>query len=107
MERKPTPQRETEWLISTNPPCSNEQFLAHRLLRNPVSSQRKIRCRIECAIFVLAFQKAWVTGGSDHGSVVGGKRAAGEENFQAITLGPGFKNGAQLAIRGDAAGNEN
>src|ERR1700722_8200286 len=84
-----------------------EESLARRLIHNSVSGQGKIRYGIECAIFVLSFQKARVTSGGDHRGVVGGKRAAREKDFQAIALCLGFENGAQLAIRGDAAGNAN
>src|ERR1700723_306888 len=111
-EKKLTPPRKTEWRIFTNLPCSNRriphtQAVSKFGIKLTVSSQRKVRYGIESAIFQLSFQKARVTGGGNHGRIVGGKRSAREENFQAIAFCLCFENCAQLAIRGDTAGNKN
>ena len=45
-------------------------------------------------------------GRCDHGGVVGGKGAAGEIDIDAAAAGLGFEAGAEFAIGGDAAGNE-
>src|SRR6185437_430558 len=55
----------------------------------------------------FAGEEAGIGSGGNHSGVVRGKGAAGEMNGEACAPGFGFERATELAIRSDAAGNEN